>query len=385
VDAYEMMSIIAGYYRHRQMLQVPWARRLVARSNAAADRQRKLAELFDVFDDCFAPGEKGKQRATTFLQLHEELLGRQTPQKGIEKAAAVFQEQLGKLPQAQRDRFKEIGREMKAAIKTEAELAPKRVIEAIEKLGGRVRLDPKKPGNPVIEVDLANARVADADLEILQDLHHLQVLDLHYTKITDKGLVHLKRITSLQGLHLHGLAITNEGMAQLAGLTDLRWLNITSTGVTSDGLKHLKAMSKLEHLQCGGIDDAGMVHLKELTNLKALHLYQCFLSDAGLKHLEGLTNLQGLHFGSDKITNDGLKHLVKLSELRDLTLDVPPGRFGGGNPITDPGLEHLRGLKKLECLRISATGVTSAGVKRLQQALPKLKIEGRRSQIAEQD
>jgi tetratricopeptide (TPR) repeat protein len=582
-DVYKMMEITAGYYKYRDWLQVPWAKGLLGRSHAVVDRQRKLAELFDVFDDCFAPGEKGKQKATAFLQLHEELLGRQTPQKEIDKTAAVFHERLGKLPQAQRDRFKEIGREMKTVIKNEqereaylrrrakekaaaqkavAELAQKdfgklshdefirlalaynelgdntrsleainqvpeaylakkgkldlkaiafhnvnfslsgdkasllrelafldrcidrrydnlglwywrkakllcrtsvttefhnrpsgaelrvidreqyeyayemlkkafevepnllsldsvaaeflwsqdfpilsseprfkklmvprasvdakekRIIEAIEKLGGKVRVDPKKPGNPVIEVDFAYATVADVHLEILQDLQHLLMLDLHYTKITDKGLAHVKKITTLQGLHLHGLAITNVGMAHLAGLTDLRWLNITSTGVTSDGLKHLKGMSKLEQLQFGGIDDAGMAHLKGLTSLKALHLYQCFVTDAGLKHLEGLTNLHGLHFGSDKITNDGLKHLAKLKELRSLTLDVPPNRFGGGNPITDPGLEHLRGLTKLEHLSISATGVTSAGVKRLQQALPKLKIDGRRSQVPEQD
>jgi Leucine-rich repeat (LRR) protein len=129
------------------------------------------------------------------------------------------------------------------------------------------------------------------------------------------------------------------------------------------------------------VTDADLQLLKDLPDLRVLALHQCDVTDAGLEHLAGLTNLLGLHFGSNKITDDGLKHFKKLTALRSLTLGVPKGHFGGGNPITDSGLEHLRGLTNLEELNMSATAVTKVGVKRLQQALPKLKISGNRSQV----
>jgi Leucine-rich repeat (LRR) protein len=170
-------------------------------------------------------------------------------------------------------------------------------------------------------------------------------------------------------------------MADLKGLTNLRLLHIVGTHVSTDGLKYLKGMAKLEQLDYYGIDDAGLAHLKALTGLKTLHLYQCTVTDTGLECLAGLTNLQVLHFGSAKITDDGLKHLKKLTALRSLSLGAPPDHFGGGNPITDAGIEHLKGLTKLEDLNIRHTQVTNAGVKRLQEALPKLKIDGHRSQV----
>src|SRR5262245_16413271 len=40
-------------------------------------------------------------------------------------------------------------------------------IEAIKKEGGRVRVDTKQPGKPVVWVDFARTRIADAELKIL--------------------------------------------------------------------------------------------------------------------------------------------------------------------------------------------------------------------------
>jgi Leucine-rich repeat (LRR) protein len=257
-------------------------------------------------------------------------------------------------------------------------------VDKIEKLGGAFRVDPKKPNHPVIEVDLSNTGVTNADLQLLKDLPDLRVLILggtQGTKVTDKGLEHLKGSVNLQRLHLYGTPITDEGLVHLKGLTDLRLLNLVGTRVSTDGLKHLKGMTKLEQLDYYGIDDVGLAHLKGLTNLKTLHLQRCTVTNAGLEHLAGLTNLQSLHFGSAKITDDGLNHLKKLTALRDLSLDAPPGHFGGGNPITDAGIEHLKRLTKLEILNIGHTQVTSAGVKQILKGLPKLKIEGRRSQV----
>ena len=65
--------------------------------------------------------------------------------------------------------------------------------------------------------------------------------------------------------------------------------------------------------------------------------------------------------------NDRLEHLKSSTKLQ--TLDLMETK------VTDAGLEHLKGLTKLQSLNLKRTKVTDEGVKKLQQALPKCKIE----------
>jgi len=90
------------------------------------------------------------------------------------------------------------------------------------------------------------------------------------------------------------------------------------------------------------VTDAGLEHLKGLTELQVLNLYVTSITDAGLEHLKGLTNLRSL-------------------DLYDTN-------------VTDAGLEHLKGLTNLRYLGLRKTNVTDEGVKKLQQALPKCEI-----------
>ena len=54
------------------------------------------------------------------------------------------------------------------------------------------------------------------------------------------------------------------------------------------------------------ITDAGLVHLKDLTNLTFLGLGGTQITDAGLEHLKGMTNLTRLDLSSPQITDAGL-------------------------------------------------------------------------------
>ena len=138
--------------------------------------------------------------------------------------------------------------------------------------------------------------------------------------------------------------------------------------VTDAGLEHLKGLTNLQDLYLGfsKVTDAGLEHLKGLTSLQGLNLNSTQVTDAGLEHLKGLTNLQDLGFYRTKVTDAGLEHLKGLTNLQNLALD--------GTKVTDAGLEHLEGMTKLQDLYLIDTNVTDEGVKNLQQALPNCEI-----------
>ena len=66
------------------------------------------------------------------------------------------------------------------------------------------------------------------------------------------------------------------------------------------------------------------------------------------------------------VTDAGLVHLKGLTDLQ--TLDLSETK------ATDAGLEHLKGLTELRTLDVSKTNVTYEGGKKLHQVLPKCHI-----------
>jgi len=67
-----------------------------------------------------------------------------------------------------------------------------------------------------------------------------------------------------------------------------------------------------------------------------------------------------------RVSDAGLVHLRGLTQLKWLDLT--------GTQVTGSGLEHLQGLTQLQELTLSNTKVTDAGVAELQKALPKCSI-----------
>ncbi|HTI50324.1 MAG TPA: hypothetical protein VL475_05215 [Planctomycetaceae bacterium] len=116
----------------------------------------------------------------------------------------------------------------------------------------------------------------------------------------------------------------------------------------------------------GKVTNDLLAPLKDLTRLAHLNLRGTEVSDDGLAHFAGKTTLVRLHLEKTKITDKGLEQLKGLENLEYLNLY--------GTEITDAGLVHLEGLKKLKSLYLWQTKVTDEGVKKLQAALPGLKI-----------
>jgi Leucine-rich repeat (LRR) protein len=70
------------------------------------------------------------------------------------------------------------------------------------------------------------------------------------------------------------------------------------------------------------VADAGLVHLKGLTELQELHLSDTRVTDARLVHFKGLTKLQMLDLRNTQVTDVGLADLqTALPKCEILTQD----------------------------------------------------------------
>jgi hypothetical protein len=156
-------------------------------------------------------------------------------------------------------------------------------------------------------------------------------------------------------LDLSGTQVTDAGLEHLKGLTQLWRLSLNGTEVTDVGLEHLKGLMQLQglYLTRTKVTDAGLEHLKGLTQLRVLRLSGTQVADAGLEHLKGLTQLERLDLSGTRVSGAGLEHLKGLTQLWRLSLD--------GTEVTDAGLEHLKGLTQLSELNLGGTNVTNAG------------------------
>jgi hypothetical protein len=95
------------------------------------------------------------------------------------------------------------------------------------------------------------------------------------------------------------------------------------------------------------------------------------LTEAELKsilpHLMTFQRLHDLTLPGSTITNDNLPSLFPLaSKLTYLNV--------AGSQISDDAIVHLKQFPKLKILRVNGTGITGAGVRELQQALPTCRV-----------
>ena len=140
------------------------------------------------------------------------------------------------------------------------------VAAALEKVGAGIRRDEKRPGRPVVWVELTSkTQVTDADLRGVTNLKSLQTLNLGVTRVTDACLKEVKDLKDLQALQVAGTQVTDEGLKNVAGLQELQILNLAATRVTDAGLENLKGLKRLRLLDLTAtqVTDAGLKHIRE--------------------------------------------------------------------------------------------------------------------------
>ena len=113
------------------------------------------------------------------------------------------------------------------------------------------------------------------------------------------------------------LQLDKFGDAELAALAPiapaLYWLDVGETAVTDSGLSAVKEMKNLRrlHLDRTRVTDAGLANLASLSHLESLNLHATAISDGGLRALQALPRLQSVYLWQTKVTPAGVEKLAK--------------------------------------------------------------------------
>jgi hypothetical protein len=173
---------------------------------------------------------------------------------------------------------------------------------------------------------------------------------------------------SVVAVNLAGRPVTDAGLKHLKALSQLQHLNLALTSITDTGLEDLNQFSGLHDLILEGteVTDAGMKHLNGLNQLQYLDLVRTLITDAGLEDLKGFSRLIDLRLGGTRVSNGALEHLKGLNQLHELSLAL--------TNVSDAGLEHLKRLSRLRRLDLCGAKVSGNGAMALQEALPNCNV-----------
>ncbi len=256
----------------------------------------------------------------------------------------------------------------------------------------------------VLAVDLMGTTIDPKDLKRLSGLSELRELLLPAASFNPGAGSKLDandEFASLANLHhleklwfsLHFLSeihVEDKGLAHLKDLTQLRELRLAQTKVRGPGLAPFVNLRALDLGETPFRDD-GTQYIRGMTHLQRLSLRDTLVTDAGLKNLAGLKDLESLDLYGVKISDAGLQAISGLTKLHTLNLlgatitddsAAVLARFNDledlnlyRTQISNAGLDGLKGLKHLTALDLRYTRVSSGGIDALHAALPKCIVE----------
>ena len=141
-------------------------------------------------------------------------------------------------------------------------------------------------------------------------------------------------------------------------------------------LSRIRTLTKLE-ISGGSIQEQkDLQELKQLPELKVLHLCGCKLDNEVFKHLDGLMNLRYLSLDDNQISSITGLTKINLPELLHLAV--------ASNPIDDEGFKDIVLLPRLEHIHILDTQISVEGCKLAARLLKLRSFAMPNMQIAKQ-
>jgi uncharacterized protein YjbI with pentapeptide repeats len=207
---------------------------------------------------------------------------------------------------------------------------------------------------------------------------------------SDEELVHVSSFPEVEHLFLDG-SVEKHHTYQHFGFPS------PGTTISDEGLSAIRGLSQLEKvlLESQSISSAGLIHLKNATGLKTLHLTKTQVDDEGLRQLARHRRLEDL-----AIAHEENYILVMWPRIAPIKFDDADGErvklrarvpsimahsdwklLGAESPnvaswgvktavpqrITDAGLVHLKGLRELGSLKLCGAPITGTGFEPLQK------------------
>lgn len=159
------------------------------------------------------------------------------------------------------------------------------------------------------DLNFNGSKIGDRALERIAANPNLRELDLSCTGMSDAKLAAISNMVGLETLYLNNHltestkltnSITDAGLTHLRQLSNLRSLILAATGITGNGLVHLQSLSKLNLLDINdtGISNEDVRHLQKLTQLKGLGLRNTLVDEGCLSSLESMPNLEWVSFSA---------------------------------------------------------------------------------------
>jgi len=126
------------------------------------------------------------------------------------------------------------------------------LVDKIEDLGGRIRVDDNQVGQPIVDFMLFDSNISDTSLlRLLAEMPNLEELNLRNVLVGDGVVEQLSNWPKLRFVSLQGSRITDAGLPHFSKLQKLKDLDLSSTRVGDAGLQSLSQLKQLEALDIG--------------------------------------------------------------------------------------------------------------------------------------
>ncbi|CAI0441162.1 unnamed protein product [Linum tenue] len=237
------------------------------------------------------------------------------------------------------------------------------------------------------EVDLSRCvKVTDVGIRHLTFISTLEVLRLSGTSPTEDGIMLLSSLRELSVLELGDLPVTDRVLSSLQVLRKLKHLDLWGSQITNKGVSLLKNFPKLSYLSLAW---TGVTLFPNIPSIECLNLSNCIVDTAlegdGYKAPLAKLILAGTTIQNEAdmfswiesscisyldVSNSSLVDFSFLSEMEALEhLNLSSSMMG------DDSIEWICCIgASLRSLNLSKTRVTSAGISKLAEHVPRLEV-----------
>jgi serine/threonine protein kinase len=172
-------------------------------------------------------------------------------------------------------------------------------------------------------IDFIDSDLSNKDLGLLSKLH-LRRIDLNSSNFDDDGAKGLSSCKTLERVHANKTHISDAGAIDILTLPKLQMLFLSGTRITD---KSLAAIAKHNNLTCLALDranqitSAGIAALGANTKLEELNLDQTQVDDAALMRLAAVSNLKTVDLSDTRVSIGGVQYLCRhIKPLKEVCL-----------------------------------------------------------------